>query len=233
MTEYTASQKRKYLARVLRMNPVYQSGQIIKARNQLLGLTNPDQQELADHAKLEKLRERANGQIEEIRASMWKFSPSRLSEMLRSIDVRQLPELKTAVLRLNQVIKNHEPLQTLAQHPRQHINLTNTFKRVVMSSPKEAGAIKEAYLRQIIESPDLRDIKVMASMLQTEYPNLYAMESDWLNEIQRLKARRKPSLNSGDDVGESYGSGVPGWLIWIGFIIIFRVIAAIVRANSG
>ena len=228
MTEYTASQKRKYLARVLAMNPVQQSAQILALRNQMLGIESRESAQLADGSKLARLRSKAKQQIESIREQMWRQHPQQLAGMLKSVDVRQLPEMKSAVERLQVVIQNHNHIRGLASHPQQHINLTNTFRRVVMLPPRESGSVKEAYLRQIIESSDLPKIKSMVQVLQTEYPQLYALESDWLESIRTLKARRRSSGgNSGADEGEGYA--IPGWLIWIGFVILFRVISAVMR----
>ena len=210
------------------MNPIQQSAQIIALRNQMLGIQSRDSLQLADGSRLAKLRTRARQQIEKVREQMWRQHPQQLAGMVNGIDVSQLPELKSAVERLKVVIRNHDLIRGLAQHPQQHINLTNTFRRVVMLPPRESGAVKESYLRQIVESSDLGKIKKMVDMLQNEFPQLYAMESDWLRSIQSLKARRKPSSNQ-ESVEVAYDSGIPGWLIWFGFLILFRVVAAIMR----
>lgn len=228
MTEYTTSQKRKYLARVLAMNPVQQSAQIVALRNQMLGIQSRESAQLADGSKLAKLRSKAKQQIENIREQMWRQHPQQLAEMLKVVDIRHLPEMKSAVERLQVVIQNHNHIQGLASHPKQQINLTNTFRRVVMLPPRESGAVKEAYLRQIIESSDLPKIKKMVGMLRTEYPQLYALESGWLESIETLKARRRPKSEHAR-VEEGYDFSIPGWVIWIGFVILFRVISAILR----
>ena len=229
MTEYTASQKRKYLARVLAMNPVHQSGQILAMRNQMLGIRSKDSLQLAAGSKLERLRVKARQQIENIREQMWRLHPQQLADMLNRIDVSQLPELKSAVDRLRVVISNHHHIRGLARHPKQHINLTNTFRRVVMLPPRDSGSVKEAYLRQIVESQDLPKIKSMAAMLKSEYPQLFALESDWLESIQSLRARQ--SYSSGHaGAKEGYDQSIPWWLIWIAFVILFRIVSAVVRS---
>ena len=227
MIEYTTSQKRKYLALVLRMNPVQQSDQIIKLRNRMLGKQSTESDLLVDQAKLTKLRERVSGQIDEIRNQMWRQQPDRLMEMLNTIDASQLPEMKNTIVRLHSVIQNHAGIQQLSQHSSQNINLTNTFKRVIMLPPKEAGGLKESYLRQIVVSPELKKIKRSVNSLQREFPQLYAMEADWLGQIQTMTGRRG-SVSSGGG-GSDFELPIPGWLIWIAFVIIFRVIAAVMR----
>lgn len=230
MTEYTASQKRKYLARVLRLNPVHQSTKIIQLRNQLLGKTPAV--EAFDQEKIAARRDRAVQQIEEIRNQMWRQHPKRLTEMLGSIDIRQLPELKSAIEKLRLVIRNHAAITKLTRHPDQHINLTNTLKRVVMLPPRDSGSVKESYLRQIIESPDLKDIQKNVDLLQQKFPHIYAMESDWFESIQSLKRRKTYRQNERQDNSyESAGSDfeIPGWLIWVFFVIVFRVAAMFLR----
>ena len=227
MTEYSLNQKRKYLAQVLAMNPARQSAQIIAMRNQLLGIQTQEAVQLADGSKLASLRERVKQQIENIREQMWRQHPQQLARMLKSINVSQLPELKSAIHRLQKVIQNHHHIRALSSHPDQNINLTNTFRRVVMLPPRDSGILKEAYLRQIIESRELPQIKKMADMLQVEFPQLYALESDWLESIQTLKARRKPTSQNAS-AEDAYDYTVPGWLIWIGFVVLFRVVAWLV-----
>ena len=144
MTEYTASQKRKHLAKVLRLNPVHQSARIIQLRNQLLGKTPDPASNAVGQQKIAGLRKRAQNQIEQIRFQMWQQHPRQLAEMLQAIDIRQLPELKSAASRLRLVIQNHRSFTELSRHPDQHINLTNTLKRIVMLPPRDSGALKES-----------------------------------------------------------------------------------------
>lgn len=229
MTEYTASQKRKYLARVLRMNPVNQSDQIIKLRNRLLGKNSSESDLLADQARMTKIRDRVAKQIDEIRNQMWRLHPSRLTEMLNAIDASQLPEMKNAVTRLQTVIDSHSNIQQLSQHHSQHINFVNTFKRVIMLPPRESGALKESYLRQIVVSPELKQIQRSVISLQREFPQLYSMEADWLSQIQNMKGRATSLEQSNGNAGGDSELQIPGWLIWVGFVVIFRIIAAIIR----
>ena len=229
MTEFTASQKRKYLARVLRMNPIHQSDQIIRLRNRLLGKNSSESELLADQARISKIRDRVSNQIDEIRNQMWRQHPSKLMEMLKAIDTTQLPEMKNAIARLQAVIANHSEIQKLSQHRSQHINLVNTFKRVIMLPPRESGGLKESYLRKIVVSPELKNIQKSVNSLQREFPQLYAMESDWLGQIQSMTGRGRSVEQSGGSGSSDSELPIPGWLIWVGFVIIFRIIATVMR----
>lgn len=217
-----------YLAQVLRLNPVFQSDEILKLRNQFLGVVSKEQQALTDRYQKQQLRQKATDRLKRVRAQMWTQSPEKLASMIQSIDVRQLPDMRGAVERLKTVVKHHADFQALSQHPLQHINLTNTLKRAVMLPPKEAGSLKESYLRKIVEQSDLKDIQEMVAMMETQYPALHALESDWLGEISRLSRRKKRALTS-DESPEAYQPGVPGWVLWLVFVIVIRVLAVLFR----
>ena len=222
---------REYLTQVLAMNPVYQSDEILKLRNQFLGVISKEQQAFTDRVQKQELRQKATDGLKRVRAQMWKQSPENLSVMIQAIDVSQLPDMRGAVERLKTVVRHHADFQALSQHPLQHINMTNTLKRAVMLPPKEAGSLKESYLRKIVEQPDLKQIQKMVAMMETQFPAVYALESDWLGEISRLSRRKKRIISSGDSA-ESYQTGIPGWIIWIGFVILIRIILVAVRQGS-
>jgi len=228
MPNKTDLKKTEYLTEVLQLNPVFQSDQILKLRNQFLGVVSKEQQALTDRFQKQELRQKANDRLKRMRAQMWTHSPEKLANMIEAIDVRQLPDMRGAVERLKTVVKHHADFQALSQHPLQHINLTNTLKRAVVLSPKEAGSLKESYLRKIVEQPDQKEIQAMVSMMETSYPALHALESDWLGEIARL-SRRKKSSSTSDQSPEAYQPGVPGWVLWIVFVIVIRIILVLFR----
>lgn len=213
------------------MNPVYESSDILKLRGQLLGIENREERAFEDRSKQQALRQQAQARLENIRSQMWKTSPDKLLTLIGSIDVNQLPDMKPTVDRLRAVVEHLDDFKQLSAHPKQQVNLTNTLKRIVMLPPREAGTLKESYLRNIVESPTLKTTQTTVSMIKTTFPGLHAMESDWFGEIMRLSRRKQKATSSGDSA-ESYQSGVPGWLIWIGFIIAFRIIAAVLRSGG-
>ena len=99
-----------------------------------------------------------------------------------------------------------------------------------MLPPRESGAVKESYLRKIVESDKLKVIKKSIVLLKQEFPGVYAIESEWFGTIENLKGRGRPSMRAGgESAGESYEIGVPGWAIWIGFVIFFRILATFLR----
>lgn len=232
MTDQDINRQREYLTQVLRMNPVFQADEILKLRNDFLGIVSKEQRSLSDRARKQQLRQQATNAIKSVRAKMWKLAPEQLSDMAQSIDVRQLPDMRGAVERLKTVIDYRPQFEALTQHRLHHINLNNTLRRVVMLPPKEAGSLKESYLRKIVEQSDLKSMQKMVAMMETEFPAIYALESDWLGEISRLSRRKKRSFWAGDSP-DSFQPGIPGWIIWIGLVILIRfVILLIIREGN-
>lgn len=188
MSEFTASQKRKYLARVLRMNPLVESEKIIEFRATLLGIAKP-KDVVNDAAELQKSRAIATQKIEELRKRFWVTPQISLIEELKQIEVGQLPDLQPTVSRLLTIAELIPLFQKLAQHPDTRINLVNTIKRLIMLPPKEAGAIKAAYLRKAAYASALPIVKKMVHMMYREFPDIYNLEPDWFFEISKLAPR--------------------------------------------
>ena len=187
MTEFTASQKRKYLARVLRMNPLSESEKIIAFRATILGKTAENKQ-LPDNS-VQQLRQNATRKIEELRKRFWTTPQNQLLQELQSIDVSQLPDMQHSVARLQTIARLLPQFEKLAQHPQTRINLVNTIKRMIMMSPREAGSVKAAYLRKASYASALPIVQNMIVMMHSEFPQIYDLESDWFYEISKLKRR--------------------------------------------
>ncbi len=189
MSEFTASQKRKYLAKVLRMNPLTESEKIISFRATILGKSTPDKVQANDAAQIQHLRLSATGKIDELRKRFWVTPQQTLLDELRQIDVSQLPDLQPTVARLQIIAQLIPQFQSLVQHPETRINLVNTIKRMIMLPPREAGAIKAAYLRKAAYASALPIVQKMIFMMHREFPQIYNLEPDWFYEISKLKPR--------------------------------------------
>ena len=218
----------QYLYHALQLNPVTQASAIIRRRSRCLGLDNRSV-ENPSNQDTTAIRANLRKRIDTLRNQFWTMHGARIRQELESMPVEEFPELKMSVNRLRTMTTYRDEFQKLAAHPKKNINLLNTFKRVVMSPPVQAGQIKEKYLRNMAMDPNAERVKLMAKVIRKEFPQLYELESDWFNEIIRLKPRRIEK--------ESYGGGgsdfeVPGWLIVLAVLFFIRVIILILRSMS-
>ena len=214
-------EKRKYLIGVLQLNPATQADQIIASRQRLLGFAdvvkhNPNSQKSADH------RRRLVERIETIRSQFWTQSAGQLRIQLESLPVEKFRDLKANVDRLKLILVSRDQINSLPKEKPFSINLLNTFKRLVMSNPREAGKIKERYLREMSNNPNSENIKRMAKMLRKKFPQIYEFESAWFDELLRLKVPKKQAEDSHQ--GVSFDFEIPGWIIYVGIFVLIRLL---------
>ncbi len=214
----------KYLFRSLQMNPAIQSSTIIEYRSQLLGFETKNSAGEANHEQLRR-RNAVQGRIDELRKQFWLTPVSRLQTGLRSLNTEKFPDLKIAVDRLTKVSILRREIEEFAQDPKSQINLVNTFKRIVMLPPREAGKLKEKYLRNLSMNESADKIKSTVVLLKKNHPDLYALESDWFDELRRFKKR---AASESDD-GYGWEFEIPGWVIWVLVMTILRILLMAAR----
>ena len=221
-------EKRKYLYSVLQLNPATQADQIIASRQRMLGFAevvkhDPNSQETA------KLRQRLTERIKTIRSQFWIQTADELRVELENLPVGNFRDLKANVDRLKLIAVSRDQINSLSQEKPCNINLLNTFKRLIMSNPRDAGKIKERYLREMSRNANPEKVKRMAKMLRKKHPQIYEFESAWFDEILRLKVAKKQLLSDEGYQGVSVGFEIPGWIIYVLIIIVVRVLIAALR----
>ena len=169
------------------MNPLTESEKIISFRATILG-KSPDETKRSENA-IHQLRQTAVQKIDALRKQFWTTPQLTMLDELKKIDVQQLPDLQHAVQRLQLIAELIPEFQRLAAHPLTRINLVNTIKRMIMLPPREAGAIKAAYLRKASYAKALPIVQKMVFMMHKEFPQIYNLEPDWFFEISKLKPR--------------------------------------------
>ena len=224
-------EKRKYLYSVLQLNPATQADQIVASRQRMLGFAevvkhDPNSQKSAD------LRRRLTEKIETIRSEFWIQPADELRVELDKLPVENFRDLKANVDRLKLILGSRDQIISLSKKKPFSINLLNTFKRLVMSTPRDAGKIKERYLRELPRSPNPGKVKRMTKMLRAKYPHIYDFESAWFDEILRLKVAKKPAESDYGHQSFQLTSEIPSWVIYVGIFVIIRIILMLVRAGS-
>jgi len=222
---------RQYLDRVLPLSPVVAAQQMVDLRWRFCGFNTEAVVGGSASDDLAERRKWNRRELEKIRSAFWLLDPAQSRQALDELLVDDLPELKIGIDRLKQLSHCHADMNELARHRKRNINLYNTFRRLVMLSPRKAGSVKEKYLRSLAYAENLDKVQRMVRMMQTEFPNLYAIESDWFTQILKIKSRRG-SDNGPVSGGISVDLGIPSWMYVVTVMLIFRVIFALMRAMS-
>jgi len=226
-----AKKARVYLNEVLSMDPMSDAWRMVEKRWKFCGLSKQKATDKpADPEALRKQRRYLERQLEDFRGNFWLEPGESLRRSLDELSADPFPDLKAGVDRLKLLTLHREELQDLGQHPKREINLYNTLRRVVMLSPREAGSIKEKYLREYAYSKTPNKIRRMIKIIREEYPAIYDMESDWFQQIGRIRNRLKE-----DTVSQTAGWSfeLPAWMWVVLVILLGRVVLAIVRYSGG
>ncbi len=217
-----------YLDRVLSLNPTTSARLMVDFRWRFCGLAtasgteskslNPDQ--------LTSRRTAVEKQLEKVRAHFWRAAPEKLSKSLEAIKASEFADLSAGVQRLQRLLQHRDAIEKLSSHPDREVNLYNTFRRIVMLSPRKAGEVKESYLRNFAYSESRKKVLAMIKMMRKEFPELVEIETDWFNQITRIKDRAKKS--SGIANGISIELPIPGWMIGLVIFLLVRFLLRLI-----
>lgn len=226
----SAKQNRQYLEKVLALNPVAAAQQMVELRWQFCGFhSRTTKGSAADD--LGERRKWNRKQLELIRAEFWLMDSAKVHQALDELIVDDLPELKIGVDRLKQLTHCRRDMDALARNKKRDINLYNTFRRLVMLSPRKAGRVKEEYLRSLPYAENIDRVRRMVKLMKAEYPNLYAIEADWFSQILKIKSRNVSTSHRAEE-GISFDLGIPSWMYVVTVILLFRFLLAMMRFGS-
>jgi len=217
--------------RVLSLDPTTHASLMVDFRWKYCGMsqgTTSTGAKSLDSDQRAALRQAAEARLEKIRSHFWRASTGKLNKSLSSIQVAEFADLKAGVERLKRLVTHRDAIETLGKHPARETNLYNTFRRMVMLSPRKAGQVKERYLREFAYSDNRKKVLAMIKMMRAQFPELIKIEADWFNQITRIKNRAKSSATSFDSGGES-DFAIPGWLIGLGLLVLIRVLLIVLR----
>lgn len=239
----------QYLRTMLLLNPHENADDIIRRRETAIGLRKPEAQKqpptettspstrqpmpqsdyrdsVQDENERRNVRTKLKNRIEDCRAKFWLSNASQLRAQLDTIPLKKYPELRGAVDRLKLMTVYKSEFDQIGKLKNKSMNFWNTFKRVVIAAPQRAGQIKEEYIRKLGQSEDLKKVQGMVKTIRSKFPEIYKLESDWFDQIRRLKARK-----DGYE-GVSFDFEIPGWAGWIFWIALITLIRFLFRLGS-
>lgn len=204
----------EYLASVLPLNPIFQAEEILAARDRFLGRASAAGE--SDRWQLQEQREALHAQINTIREQFWTLKAQEMREALDKLSVDRFPDLKLAVERLRAAFRVRSEFPKIAQHKQYDEDLFEMLKAVAVAAPRDAGRTKQAFFLRTSSNFKLhRRCAAMIKTLCKEFPKVFALEQDWLQQIEQTKpiAGKTESEKEADQrAGRSVGAGA-GWLV--------------------
>lgn len=205
----------EYLASVLLLNPIFQADEILAARDRFLGRESQGDasQEIW---QLQEQREELQTQIDLVRENFWTMKPKELRAALEDLKVDQFPDLSLAAERLQAAFRVRSEFPTLSQHKHCDQELFEKLKEIAVAAPREAGRTKQAFFLRTSANLKLhRRCRAMIKTLRKEFPELFQLEREWLQQIESTKpiAGQTESEKEAAQRSGSNSSGRIGWVV--------------------
>ncbi|QDT88445.1 hypothetical protein [Gimesia algae] len=185
----TDSPKQEYLSQILQMNPLEQPAEILNRRKQFLQPQSEFHQFDTMNSSYEERRTQALEQITTLRKHFWSFKTSVIEQRLNAIDIADFPELTFAIGRLRKIAALRESFTRLQHRCEGHETFYAQFCTLVISSPAEAERLRSTSVARPqgavfdLELVRPEDERKLARIVQQEFPELHALEKDWLNQL--------------------------------------------------
>ncbi len=177
----------KYLIAQLARNPQLQSGEIIAARARALQLADkPVTSRGGDgrHQPVDR-RQTLARQLETLREECFNAPAPLLTVQLASLKLDDYPDLRRLADRLLTLVAVREKLPELTQHKDFDGDFWSVFREVLTGKPSEVAVTRERILASFRKSAIRKRGRRMIGLLETEAPELYRLERDWLESLKR------------------------------------------------
>lgn len=197
----TDSVETDYLSRLLQLNPLGQTEEILARRHHFLNPKSSARLFLDDQVlHFSDRKQQTRKELEAIRKNFWQINASSLLEQLEALDVDEFPDLGFAVSRLKQVAGLKSSFQRLQHHHTCFDEFFEQFSRLVIAAPDEAEKLRTSKTELTdfeladfdLHSP--RDFRRIAEVIRKEFPELYELEKYWLNQIA-ASGKEQSSIN--------------------------------------
>ena len=226
-----------YLHDVLELNPIWQSGQILQRRRDLLGISSQQSDatlvqandDAIDQQRLLRMRERGRERLKHLQTKFFELSESELSAALDELTPEKFPDLAATVARLRVAAQHRDTRVALFHEPNLDSNMIHALGWILVSPPSDAGFSRESYIQSLTTSKKVRLARESANFLSQNYPLLFQLERDWLTTIAN---QTMPSSGTLGNAAWKPKMGTSHWILVVIVIgILVRVLGALVRNN--
>jgi hypothetical protein len=218
-----------YLKSAMRLNPVWNSAELLELRRKQLDLRRLDTVQLPNLQEVGAKRDVVRKQIAQVQSEFWGLPLDQLQRALGAIDVKSVPEFAPVVTRLRTAAACRGEFPRLAQLPGMDLPLFNAFKSAVVLPPAEAGRVRDRFVRSIQDKKRLKEVQKAAKLVQSKYPILFALERDWFATISKLKGTSQIASREVDSGGGGFSFEMPWFGWWFLCIVIKVLLSGLIR----
>ncbi|MCR9207209.1 MAG: hypothetical protein NXI28_03190 [bacterium] len=184
-----------YLRSMLDINPVWQSASALQLRRKTLRMPNHDRRQsgvdsdsvddmVAKHQKRAKARET----VTHLQQKFFHLSDDELSSGLASLNAEEVPELAPTIRRLQTAASERNSFVTMLDDKKFDRELVIALGTSVVLPQSDAGYVREKYIQNLTTKSSRKRARETSLKIQKAYPNLFALERDWLTTLQNSKS---------------------------------------------
>jgi len=224
-------QRKAYLQRVLKMNPLSDAEHVMALRNRYHRVPEQSQSDpqATKNTSYEK-REEVAAVISRIRNRFWQTDLDVIQERLNKLQTDEFPDLKNAASRLLTLAENRTLFAKLAANEKFNRGFLNSLKEILVVSQKDAAEFKDEVLQKLSVASRAKHVRRSLKILEKEASDIYDLEYEWfeiLKSVQPYQATRSSQVrHSHSDSGDG---GNWGWTVWIIVIIVVKLLGALAR----
>lgn len=197
---------RDYLGEVLALDPLEHTGRILELRA-LARASAPD--------KKRSTRDAAEAAIGEVREKFYELGPDEVQRRLSTLALDDHPDLARSRARLLRVNELRPQLEALNADKKIDRELGMTLRRALVAPAADGAGLRDDSVRSAGAGARARarDARRFAKRLRKRYPEVAALEADWLSRL--LVARRHAEDSTAPTASASCSAAVIGWLKWV------------------
>ncbi|MDB4802492.1 hypothetical protein OAH05_01050 [bacterium] len=223
-------QRKAYLQRVLKMNPLSDAEHVMALRNRYHRVPKESQTDSVQSKNVSyEQREEVAGVISRIRNSFWKTELDVIQQRLQGLPLKDFPDLKNAATRLLILAENRTLFAQLAANDKFNRGFLNSLKEILVISQKEAAEIKDGVLQKLSVAARAKHVRRSIKILEKEAPDIYDLEYEWFEILKAVKPYQAAKASQVQYSQSESSDGGWGWTIWIVVIIVLKILGAMAR----
>jgi hypothetical protein len=179
---------------MLEINPVWQSASALQLRRKTLRLPNHDPRQTGmdtdsvdDMVSQHQSRVRARETVTHLQKQFFHLSDEELDSGISNLDPKEVPELAPTIRRLQTAARERHSFVAMLADKHFDRELVIALGKSVVLPQSEAGYVREKYIQNLTTKTSRKRARDTSLKIQKSYPNLFALERDWLTTLQNTK----------------------------------------------
>lgn len=179
---------------MLEINPVWQSGSALQLRRSTLGMPNHDRRQTGGQSDsvddmVAKYQNRAKTRetVSHLQKQFFHLSDEELSSSLASLNADEVPELAPTIRRLQTAANERNSFVEMLADKKFDRELVIALGKSVVLPRSDAGYVREKFIQNLTTKSSRKRARQTCLQMEKAYPNLFALERDWLTTLQNSK----------------------------------------------